>query len=72
MTAGHDNDSNPAGWTCRPCNSSLVRDSVALTCDGASVNVELPCCPKCGKPFISPEFASGLMLETEQDPLRVK
>ena len=72
MSARQVEEHASAGWTCLPCNSPLISHSVVLACDGGSVNVKLPCCPKCGKTFVPPNFAAAGIAEAEQGMFEAK
>jgi hypothetical protein len=56
----------PTEWRCRKCDEDLVVKKVVLDYMGHSISHDLPCCPKCGKVFISKELAEGKMCEVEQ------
>lgn len=53
-------------WVCRKCGVPLVIRKTLFTYMERNFSEDLPCCPKCGKVFISPELAKGRMAEVEE------
>jgi hypothetical protein len=53
-------------WKCAKCDRELVLKKAVLEYLGHTVSHEVPCCPKCGKIYISRELAEGRMSEVEQ------
>ncbi len=53
-------------WICRKCGRPLEKKKVVFDYLGSHFAHELPCCPVCGKVFISAELAEGKIAEVEQ------
>ena len=53
-------------WRCRKCGEKLILRRTAFDYMGRSFAEDVSCCPKCGKPLISNELASGRMAEAEE------
>jgi tRNA(Ile2) C34 agmatinyltransferase TiaS len=51
---------------CGPCNEPLVLKKTVFTYLDRTFTHDVPCCPKCGKVFISMELAEGRMAEAER------
>ena len=52
---------------CLKCNEYLIPTKTNLKYLGHKLSYELPCCPKCGKVFVSEEIAKGKMHEVETE-----
>ena len=52
-------------WVCRKCGVPLVTKKTLFNYMERNISEDLPCCPKCGKVFISPELCNGRMCEVE-------
>ena len=59
-------DAQARKWRCGTCDEELAVKKIVLDYMGHSISHDLPCCPKCGKVFISKELAEGRMAEVEQ------
>ena len=53
-------------WICRKCGRPLEKKKVVFDYLSSHFAHELPCCPVCGKVFISEELAEGKIAEVEQ------
>ena len=51
---------------CARCDEELVLKKTRFTYLERSFTHEVPCCPECGKVYISPELAEGRMAEVER------
>lgn len=51
---------------CVKCDKELVAKKVVFEYMGHTVSHEVPCCPKCGRVYISEDLAEGRMSEVEQ------
>jgi len=52
--------------SCLKCGVALEMKKTVFDYMGRSFSEELPCCPVCGKVFVTPELAEGRMAEAEQ------
>ncbi|MDR1607112.1 MAG: DNA-binding protein [Deltaproteobacteria bacterium] len=59
-------DIDITGWHCHKCQQPLTMVSVKVTYMGASFDVELPSCAKCGTTMIPEFLAFGKMLDVEK------
>ncbi|MDR2422165.1 MAG: DNA-binding protein [Deltaproteobacteria bacterium] len=59
-------DMDVSGWVCHKCQSPLTVFMVNVTYMGASFEVELPGCAKCGVTMIPEILAHGKMLDVEK------
>jgi NAD-dependent SIR2 family protein deacetylase len=55
-----------SGWFCHKCKSPLTMVQVNVDYMGASFEVELPSCAKCGTTMIPEMLALGKMNEVEK------
>lgn len=53
-------------WVCRKCGVPLVKKKTLFHYLDRDFSEDLPCCPKCGKVFITPQLAAGRMAEVEE------
>jgi len=51
---------------CAQCDVYLIPKKTAFSYMGRSFTHEVPCCPKCGRVFITKELAEGKMAEVEE------
>ena len=51
---------------CAKCGVGLTPKKIVFNYMGRSFTHEVPCCPKCGRVFISRELAEGKMAEVEE------
>ena len=51
---------------CAKCGVRLAPKKIVFNYMGRSFTHEVPCCPKCGRVFISRELAEGKMAEVEE------
>ena len=56
---------NKIEWLCEGCTVKLELRKAKVEYLGASFEIELPCCPTCGKFFIAKSLAEGKMREAE-------
>jgi 4-hydroxy-3-methylbut-2-en-1-yl diphosphate synthase IspG/GcpE len=52
--------------TCTRCEELLVPKKTVFNYMGRSFTHDVPCCPKCGRVFITQELAEGKMAEVEE------
>lgn len=51
---------------CAKCGVELTLKKNVFNYMGRSFTHEVPCCPKCGRVYISKELAEGKMAEVEE------
>ena len=51
---------------CAGCGVYLTKKKTTFNYMGRSFTHEVPCCPECGRVFISRELAEGKMAEVEE------
>jgi len=51
---------------CARCDEFLRQKKTAFNYMGRSFTHEVPCCPKCGRVFITRELAEGKMAQVEE------
>lgn len=61
-----DHVADIAELKCGKCDETLVMRKILFEYLGRSYSHEAPCCPKCGKAYISYELAEGRMSEVER------
>lgn len=52
---------------CSRCGVELENKLVSFEYIGHRLQNEIPCCPKCGQCYVSPELAAGKMREAEME-----
>ena len=57
---------NVGALKCARCDEFLALKKTVFSYMGRSFTHDVPCCPKCGRAYISWELAEGKMAEVEE------